>query len=578
MSTMRRLLKLIRPYIREVMLAVLLGAATMLSNVALIATSAYLISMAALQPSIASLQVAIVGVRFFGITRGVFRYLERLTSHGLNLRILGRFHVWFYQAIEPLAPAALSKHSSGDLLSRVVGDVDALKDFYVRVLAPPLVAVVTVAVWGLYVGFLDGPIFLALLAAYLLVGVALPWFIQRLQSLTAARAVRLHQQLSELWVSGIQGMADVLVYNRQQDNKLRLQQVIEGVSQVQLRQAAVSALRSSLSTLLANGSMWLVLLLAIPLVSSGHLPGVMLAVVVLGSLASFEAIFPLPLAAEHLRSNLESASRVFEIIDSPPLVVEPIEPHNIPSNLSLEIEALKFTYPDMQGPVLKDIGLSLTEGKKVAVVGPSGAGKTTLINLILRYWPLQQGEIRLNGKPLAAYDGDALRKNLAVISQHTYLFGASVRDNLLLAHPKATETQLEQALRLASLQDFIAQLPEGLDTWVGEHGRQFSAGQRQRMALSRAFLRDAPLVLLDEPTVNLDPLTEAEILASVFDWAKARSMLLVTHRLVGLENMDEIIVLQHGRVCQCGTQHELLSQKGLYRSMWETQNQYLNLS
>lgn len=575
MNTFIRLVKLISPRWKEVGIAVLLGAATMLSNVALIATSAYLISMAALQPSVASLQVAIVGVRFFGISRGVFRYLERLRSHELNLSILGRFHSWFYRAIEPLAPAALSRYSSGDLLSRVIGDVDNLKDFYVRVLAPPLVAIVTAAVWGIYLGLIDKTLMIVLVSVQIVVGLGVPWFVQLLNHKAAGKAVALHQQLSELWVSGIQGMTDILVYNRQSAKQQEFETVIGRVSDIEFQLAAVSALRSSLSTMLANAAMWLVLVLAIPLVNSGPLTGVMLAVVTLGSLASFEAIFPLPMAADHLQGSLDSAARVFEVIDTPPLVTEPGSPLGLGSEISLEITGLNFVYPGSSLPVLKDINLELGRGKKVAVVGPSGAGKTTLINLILRYWPVSAGEIRLNGKSIEKYSGDDIRKQLSVISQNTYLLSGTIRHNLLLARPGVTEAQMMAALESAALADFIATLPAGLDTWIGEHGKQLSAGQRQRLSLARTFLRNDSIVLLDEPTVNLDSVTEAELLSALFSWSEDRTVLLVTHRLVGLDKMDEILVLDRGEVVQHGSEKELLSVDGLYKSMWSSQNRFL---
>jgi ATP-binding cassette subfamily C protein CydC len=574
-KTFFRLVGLVRLYLKEVTLAVLLGTATMLSNVALIATSAFLISAAALQPSIASLQVAIVGVRFFGISRGVFRYLERLGSHALNLRLIGHFRSWFYRIIELLAPAGLSNYSSGDLLDRVVVDVEALKDFYVRVLAPPLVALVTISVWEFFLGFYHYTLVLALLTFYILLGLAVPWLVHLINKKNSTTQVDIMAELSHRWVEGVQGMAEIQANNQAENNLAELAGINQEVSRIQRKSAAGSALRSSLTGLLTNGGMWLVLLLAIPLVVSSKLEGVMLAVVVLGSLASFEAVAPLPLAAEHLERNLQSAGRLFELSSIPLPVKEPEQPITLVTPIHITIQDLTFSYKESDGAVLHEIDLELPYGKKVAVVGPTGAGKSTLINLILRFWDVKPGSILVNNQDVHRYNSDELRKRLGVVSQRTYLFSGTLRYNLLLANPTAGKADMLEALHKADLSGLVNQLPHGLNTWVGEHGLNLSAGQRQRVALARAFLKHAPILLLDEPTVNLDSLTEKEILDTIVTQTRQQSLLMVTHRLVGLEHMDEILVMQDGKIVERGTQYELLSKGGIFAKMWALQNQNL---
>jgi len=299
----------------------------------------------------------------------------------------------------------------------------------------------------------------------------------------------------------------------------------------------------------------------------------MLAAVVLGSLASFEAVLPIPIAAEHLQKNLQSAGRLFEVSALTLPVKEPEQPKQMKSPIALLIKDLTFSYGEGAEPVLQHVGMELPFGKKVAVVGPSGAGKSTLINLILRFWEVGPGSIRINGRDIHEYDGDEIRKRVGVVSQATYLFGGTLRQNLLLAKPGAGEADLIDAIEKAGLAEFIKQLPQGLDTWVGEHGLTMSAGQRQRVALARAFLKDAPLLLLDEPTANLDALTEKNILDTLLEQSKRQSVLLVTHRLVGLERVDEVLVLQGGAVVQRGTQDELLSKDGVYKKLYGLQNQ-----
>ncbi len=572
-----------------VALSVLLGVLTVGSNVGLMGTSAYLISAAALHPGLGALQVAIVGVRFFGIARGAFRYTERLTSHNVTFRLLARLRVRFYQALEPLAPARLMQYRSGDLLGRIVSDVAVLENFYVRVVSPPLVAVVTAAWMMVFFGHYASGLAWLYLAFMLLLGLGIPLLALHLNRRLGEEFVSRRAGLQARLVDGIQGLADLLAFGQGSDYLQRLSDEERHYGRVQRRLAALGGMSSALTVLLVNLGMLAMLVLAIQLVGAGQIPGVMLAVVTLAALAGFEAVMPLPLAAQTFSSSRQAARRLFEIVDAKPEVEdnegqrtdeERAENREIRPAFSfpfpvLSVSALSFSYPGYSQPALQDISFQLTSGKRLAIVGPSGAGKSTLVSLLLRFWDYSEGQICLDGHDLHAYSQEQVRRLFSTISQRTYFFNATIRQNLLLARPGASAPEIENAARRAQIHQFITGLERGYATTIGEHGFRLSGGERQRLAIARALLKDAPIFLLDEPTANLDPLTERLVLDSLFSLAQGRSLLFITHRLVGLENMDEIIVLDHGSVIERGTQAELLAKGGLYLRMLDFQNRIL---
>ncbi len=573
MSTFRRLLSFVVPFWPAVLLSVLLGALTIGASVSLMSTSAFLISAAALHPSIADLEVAIVGVRFFGISRGVFRYLERLASHSLTFRVLARMRVWFYQALEPLAPARLLSARTGDLLSRVISDVETLDNLYVRVLAPPLVAVVVILAMAVFMGAF-APVLGGVIVAFLLaVGLGLTILNLTLNHRPGQELVESRAALRADLVDAVQGLPDLVAFGQEQASLARIRQTGSRLSRVQTRMARLNSIQSGLNSLLTGLGVWLMLVLAVPMVASGQLKGTFLAVIVLGSMASFEAVQNLPQAAQLLEANLQSARRLFEIADETPVVTEPSQPLPRPASANVRVRGLNFAYESTS--VLQGIDFELPAGKKLAVVGPSGAGKSTLVNLLMRFWEPGAEQILLDGQDIRDYNTVDVRRMLSLVGQSTYLFNASLRDNLLLARPWATQAEIEAACVAAQLHEFIVGLPNGYLTEVGERGVQLSGGERQRVSIARALLKDTPIFLFDEPTANLDAATERRLIETLQQVTTGRSVLWITHRLVGLEAMNEILVLAGGRVVQRGTQAALLAAKGLYKQMWELQNRAL---
>ncbi len=552
-------------------LSILAGAATVLSGVGLMATSAYIISEAALQPSIAVLQVAIVGVRFFGIARGVFRYLERYLSHQATFRLLARLRIWFYQSLEPLAPARLLSYRSGDLLARSLGDIQSLEDFYVRALAPPFTAVLALSIVFIYISSFNPQLARTLLAFWLVVGVGLPVVVRLLSREPGDQLVERRAGLSSAAVDFVQGLPDLQVYGQAERTAGEIALRGQALAAVQRRLAGINGLQAALTGGLSNLGMWSILCLAIPLVVSGQIQGVYLAVLSLAALTSFEAVASLPAAAQYLQSSFQSASRLFEVVDALPQVQDPPAPLPVPAQFDLQVRDLCFSYPG-GGPALSNMSFDLPPGKRLAIVGPSGAGKSTLVSVLLRFWNFEEGQILWAGRDLREYAQNDIRQSISVVPQRPYLFSASMRENIRMANPSASEQELVAAAERAEIHDFILSLPQGYDTWTGEQGVRLSAGERQRLAIARALLKDAPLLVLDEATANLDALTERKVLESIYRWRAGGALLTITHRLAGMEWMDEILVLDRGRVVERGKHTELLAAGGMYSRMWELQN------
>ncbi len=575
--TFQGLLDFVKPYWKRVLLSVLLGTLTIASSLGLLGTSAWLIATAALQPPLSRLNVAIVGVRFFGIARGVLRYSERLVSHDLTFRILTKIRVWFYKTLEPLAPARLMTYRAGDLLSSLISDVEMLEDFYVRALAPPLVALLVGTGASLYLGSFSPILGLILLAFFIAIGLGIPLLTRALSNAPGRTLVKKMAELQYGLVDFVQGLPDLKAFGRAGSNREKINRIGHAYGHIQKRMGWIRGLDYGLSTFLTNLGAWVILLAAIPMVSDGHLSGILLATTFMIAWAAFEAVQPLPHAARSLSSSLKAGERLFQIADEKPEVIDPPLPEPVPETYGISIQNLRFSYPDQRTPCLKDLSLQVKPGQKIALVGPSGAGKSTLAHLLLRFWEVKTGSIRLipGEKAINAFAQREIRESISVVSQDTYFFHDTILANLKLANPEVTKEEIIAAARQARIHATISDFPQGYETMMGEQGARLSAGERQRLAMARAFVKDGTIFLLDEPTANLDPLTEREILETLFRVIKDKTLLMITHRLVKLDEMDQIFVLDHGKIAERGTHQELLAEKGLYQRMWEIQNRII---
>jgi ATP-binding cassette subfamily C protein CydC len=582
MKVFLRLLSFLRPFWRQVVLAILLGCVMIASNVGLLGMAAYLIAAAALAPLLVMLTLPIYIVRFAGVSRAVSRYAERLVAHNVTFHLLAQLRIWVYSRLEPLAPAQLLPYRSGDILARLVSDIEELQNVFLRVVSPLIVAVAIVALtFGLFAIF--SPVMAwAALMFLVAAGLGVPLLTGVLARGWGKRQLATRAELNAQIVDGIQGVQDLLAYGRAGDQQEKIAALDRALGQVQRRMARITGLQQMLNDFLMNLALWTILILAIPLIATKAINGVYLAFLSLVILASFEAVQPLAQAFQFLGHSVAAGERLFEVTDATLQVVECTAPlstptRHLPAGYTLEFDHVHFAYHTDEGEVLDGITFRLRPGCRTAVVGPSGSGKTTIARLALRFWDPTHGVIRLDGQDIRRYRLSDLRNLIGVVAQDTYLFNGTVRSNLLLARPDASDSEIQQALEQAQLTEFLDQLPNGLETWIGEQGLRLSGGERQRLAIARVLLKNAPLLILDEATANLDPLTEHAVLDALDGLMQGRTTLVITHRLVAMERMDEILVLDRGRIIERGTHDQLLIENGLYQRMFDVQNGMLVL-
>jgi ATP-binding cassette, subfamily C, bacterial CydC len=546
-GTLRDLLGLAHAPRARLAAAATLGALTVVFGMGLMATAGYLISRAAQRPAVLSLEVTIVAVRFFGLGRPVIRYLERLTSHDVALRVLGRVRTRVYERIEPLAPAELDCYRKGDLLSRMVADVDAQQNLYLRGLEPPLVALLAGAL-AVGVAAAVAPAAGVVLAAGLLAGgLAVPALSGFLAARAGHRQAAARGELAAELVELIAGAPEVVAFGGERAALARIHDADSSLVKLARRDARATAVGDGIGLAVTGVTVAGVLAVAVGSSASGQLDRVLIAALALLALASFEAVTPLAAAACELSATLAAGRRILELTQQDAAVRDPAAPLPAPTwPFVVELEGVRARYPREARPALDGVSLRLEPGERVALVGASGAGKTTVTNLLLRFLDPEQGRVTLAGRSLRDYRQADVRHAVAVAGQDSHLFSASIRDNVRLPRPDASDSEIEQALRRARIWDWIERLPNRLDTLVGEEGRELSGGQRQRIVLARALLADAPILVLDEPTAHLDPSTAGELIRDVFSAADDHTVLLITHRSEGLDLVGRVLTLRPG--------------------------------
>ncbi len=568
-----RMMRLARPMRAQLLLAVLAGAAATASGVALLAVSGFLLARASQHPNIVAISIAVVAVRALGISRGVLRYAERLSSHDVAFRVLADVRVAIYRRLERLAPAGLAAFRSGDLLARLISDVDSVQDLFIRGLAPPVTAAIVGAAAALATAAILAPAGLVLGAGLLLAGVAVPV----LAATTARDAARLSApargDLGAAMIDMIGGAADLHAFGATERVLARAGQADAELTRLARRMANAAGLGAGLSCAAAGAALWGVLLLGVAATGSGALARVPLAVITLTALAAFEAVSSLPAAAVQLTQSRAAAGRVTDVLDASDPVREPAHPLSVPAGpLQIVMRGASVRYEGAGRPALAGVDLDLAPGRRIAVVGPAGAGKSTIASVLLRFCELESGSVTLNGQDLASFSADAVRARIGGCPQDPHIFDTTIRANLLLANPAADEQDLAAAADRARLLGWIGSLPQGWDTQVGTHGARVSGGQRQRIAFARALLADPAVLILDEPTAHLDAPSRKALMADLLAATTGRSVLLITHDLDGLDQFDEIVVLARGHVVERGTHTTLVRGEGAYQRMWRAQN------
>ena len=569
-----RLVRLAQPLRGRLALAVAAGAAATGCAVALLATSGFLLARASQHPSIIAITGAVVAVRAFSVGRGVFRYGERLGAHDVAFRVLGDVRVAIYRRLERLAPAGSRAFRSGDLLARLVSDVDSVQDLFIRGIAPPLTAAIVGA--GAVAACLLVLVPAAgLLAAGLLLGaVAVPLISVAADRRARRRTGPARGQLAATIANLLSGSADLHAFGAEQAGLDRADAADAELTSLGRVSAAAAGIGTGLGSLTAGLTLWGVLVLGVAAVGSGTLSRVPLAVLTLTALAAIEAVTGLPAAAQALGQSRTSARRICAVLDAPDPVATPACPRPAPflqpgtgQPVTVSLRGASVRYePD--GPLALDaFDLDLAPGRRVALVGPNGAGKSTVAALLLRFCDLCGGSATLCGHDLASYDPDDVRAVIGGCPQDPHMFAGTIAANLRLARPAATDDDLADAAERARLLPWIRSLPDGLDTQVGAHGAAISGGERQRIALARALLADPAVLILDEPTASLEAAARQALMADLLTVTAGHATLLITHDLVGLDQMDEIVVLEHGRATERGSHDALIQAGGRYWQM-----------
>jgi thiol reductant ABC exporter CydC subunit len=569
-APIRRTLQLVRPARRRILVTTLLTASTAGCGIALLATSAWLISRAAERPSVVALGAAIIGVRFFAVSRGLSRYGERLVGHDTALRVLADLRVRVYQRLEALAPAGLPAFHRGDLLARLVQDVDAVQDLMLRVI-PPFGAAFAVGVPTVALIWYFLPAAGLVLAVALVVSTAVvPWYTRRLAHQREARQADARGELSTHVVDLLEGAPDLIAFGAADAQLARVARADAELARIEAATSRTSGAGAGLITLIMGMAIWGTLLVGIPSVRSGRLPGPMLAVVALIPLAVFEMVIGLPASAQCLERVRRSAARVFEVLDAPAAVPDPAAPAALPpAPHTVRIKGLRARYGPEEPWALDGLDLDLPPGRRVGIVGPSGAGKSSLAAVLLRFLPYAGGSVTLDGVDLDALAGEEVRRIIGLAAQETHVFDTTLRENLLLARRDADEIDVLLALERARLVDWVDELPAGLDTELGEHGVRMSGGQRQRLGIARVLLAGFPILILDEPGEHLDHATADGLVADLVDLTEGQTTVMITHRLTGLDAMDEILFLDRGRVVERGLHGDLIQRDGPYARQWQ---------
>ncbi|MCA0972419.1 thiol reductant ABC exporter subunit CydC [Halobacillus litoralis] len=560
MKELASVMKIITLEKKDIWLSIVFGFLAGIAAVGLFGSSGYLISRAALVPPLYALTVLIAFLKLFGFARALGRYAERYYSHRATFTMLSNIRLAFYKKIEPHAPRIFQKYRSGDLLSRIVGDVESLQNFFLRVYYPPVVMVVIFLATIVFTTIFSWAVALVLFVGLLLTGLIIPFLFALRQRKLENEIREARGHLSTDVTEFLYGFRDLKIYQQLEDKEEQLESSAATYIHEQERQGKQMVYSQSVNTLATLIVSWVVTGLGAYLVGSGDLNGLFLAMLVMISLTVFENAAPMAVLPRHLDDSRRASKRLFHLEEA---VEESEETEPLSGNApyGYRFDHVSFRYEEASRPSLDDVSIELAPGTKTAVVGPSGSGKSTLMQLLLKVYPQTVGDVTLDGKPLAKVDEEDLWSQANVVLQENHFFYGTIRDNLSLAKDDVSDEEMTEALAKAELAAF------SLDDEVFERGENLSGGEKQRLAMARALLRNERLWLLDEPTSSIDALTEQSLYRHLFEQAKDDTLVLISHRLTGLEQMDQIIVMEQGKVVETGTYDELMAQQGYFYQM-----------
>lgn len=564
---------LMKRHVFFVVLSLVMGLFTIMSNIGMLSTSSVLISRAALHPDVLDLMVLIVAVRFFGISRGVFRYLERIFSHDTTFRILSSIRRWFYKNFNENYSENNKNFKTGDIYTKLVNDVDTLKEFFLRGIYPLITAILTGIITSAFISYYSKTISLVYILIYALSGFILPIVLFNFNKGYVEREAVLKKELNLIIIDTVKGVLETAIFSLEKQFSKEFNVVSSEYLRIQKKKNVITVLGDNLYSFSVTVVMAAALIIMAPLVNSGALDGIYYAMLPLAIMASFEALMPMPNILYRFGEANNAGTNIFSIIDNGDASKSELKKDV--KIYDLAVTKLCVCEEEEEKAIVQDITFELPYGKKIAIVGASGSGKSTIIRALLGFMKYSSGTIKLGNISYSELDKDELRKYFTYVDQNPYLFNTTLRENLRIANSNVGEEDLIGKLDSVQLKNLIEDLPETLDTLVGQFGSNFSGGEKQRMVLARAMLKESKIVLLDEPTASLDVKLERKIVDTIQKEIEDKSCIWVTHRLVGMERMDEILVMDKGRIIERGTHEELISKKCVYYKLWSIQQQYI---
>jgi ATP-binding cassette subfamily C protein CydC len=577
-----------------VMLSLMLGTLTVMASVGLLSTSALLISRAALHPEVLDLMVLIVVVRFFGISRGVFRYFERIISHDTTFRMLSYIRKWVYKSFNDSYSENNTKFKTGDVYTKIVNEVDVLKDFYLKGFYPFIIAVLTGILTAMFISYFNKTLGLIYIIGYTFSGFIFPIILFLFNNKLAEKESNIKKHINIILLDAIKGILEIQVYNLKGEIKEKFSRLNKELSKLQKKKTYINAIGDNINTIIISILMAITLMITAEMVEESTMLQVYYAVLPLTIMASFEALIPLTLVIYKFNETYNSGQKIFSIVGSddfavnnsdnkaekvdlsggfaPIDVIAPVSPIE---SYDLSVNNLFICDKSKENYIVKELSFELPYKKKIALVGISGSGKSTLLKSLLGFVKYDKGTIKLGGFSYEELKQEDIRKVFTYVEQNPYVFNTTIRENLLIADTEADELKINNLLQKVQILNLIEELPNGLDSVIGQYGYKISGGEKQRLVIARALLKNSEIILLDEPTSSLDIETEKKVLNGIHEMIKDKSCLWVTHRLVGMDKMDEIIVLEEGSVIERGTHRELIDGKGKYYDLWSLQKNML---